>query len=292
MIASHVLGGIGNQMFQYAAGRSLAAHLKQEFFLDQSSFDCYSLHNGFELDRVFNISTKELDVPTLIDMLGWRLSKLAIKFLKRPQFSFLRGKNLVVEPHMHYWPLFFEANSNSYLYGYWQSEKYFKRIEATIRQDFIFKKPLVEKNLDNALHIASVNSVSLHVRRGDYVSNYKTSQIMDVCSLDYYRQAIDYIAKHIKNPVFYIFSDDIAWVQQNLSLYFPCTYIDHNRGNESYIDMQLMSLCKHHIIANSSFSWWGAWLNPRAAKIVIAPRVWFRNGNNDSDLIPSEWVRL
>ena len=94
----------------------------------------------------------------------------------------------------------------------------------------------------------------MHVRRGDYVSNYKTSQIMDVCSLDYYRQAIDYIAKHIKNPVFYIFSDDIAWVQQNLFLYFPCTYIDHNRGNESYIDMQLMSLCKHHVIANSSFS--------------------------------------
>ena len=119
MIVSHVLGGVGNQMFQYAAGRSLAAHLNQEYFLDISSFEKYSLHHGFELDRIFNISSKKIDISILKKILGWRSYNLAVKLLKRPHFSFLRGNSLVFEPYMHFWPHFFDARSNSYLYGYW-----------------------------------------------------------------------------------------------------------------------------------------------------------------------------
>ena len=135
-------------------------------------------------------------------------------------------------------------------------------------------------------------AVSLHVRRGDYVSDPKTKAILGVCSLDYYRAAIAHIAERIESPAFFVFSDDIAWAKANLEIPFPCEYVDHNQGQQSYNDMHLMSLCKHHIIANSSFSWWGAWLNPRKDKIVIAPENWFANNEDAKDLIPPESVKL
>lgn len=135
--------------------------------------------------------------------------------------------------------------------------------------------------------------MSLHVRRGDYVSDARTHATLGVCSLDYYRAAVRYIADHVEAPEFFVFSDDIAWAQANLELGHPCHYVDHNRGAESYNDMRLMSLCRHHIIANSSFSWWGAWLNPRADKVVVAPARWFAGGNRVvDDLFPPGWVRL
>jgi hypothetical protein len=292
MIVSHILGGIGNQMFQYAAGRSLAIHLNDYYMLDLNDFDRYALHHGYELKRVFDVPVEPTSPDELQSVLGLRRLSLVKKILRRRQFSFLRGQAFIVEPHFNFWPKFFSLNSSSYLYGYWQSEKYFKSIEKVIRDDFTFKKPLAGKNLIVANQIDTTNAISLHVRRGDYVNDSKTSGIMSVCDSDYYGQAISYMANKVSNPVFYVFSDDMDWVRHSVHIDYPCVYIDHNKGLDSYIDMHLMSLCKHHVIANSSFSWWGAWLNPCAEKIVIAPRVWFRNGNNDSDLIPSEWVRL
>ena len=145
MIFSHILGGIGNQMFQYAAGRSLASQLSQEFFLDLSSFEDYELHHGFELDFVFNISSKVADGTSLKKTFGWRYSRLMMKFIKRPWFAFLRGGHFLIEPHFNYWPDFFNPRPEAYLYGYWQSEKYFKCNESFIRQEFSFKKPLCDK---------------------------------------------------------------------------------------------------------------------------------------------------
>lgn len=292
MIVSHILGGIGNQMFQYAAGRSLAIHLNDYYMLDLNDFDRYVHHNGYELKCVFDVPVEPTSPDELQSVLGLRRLSLVKKILRRRQFSFLRGQTFIVEPHFNFWPKFFSLNSSSYLYGYWQSEKYFKSIEKVIRDHFTFKKPLAGKNLIAANQIDTINAISLHVRRGDYVNDSKTSNIMSVCDSDYYGQAVSYMANKVSNPVFYVFSDDMDWVRRSVRIDYSCVYIDHNKGLDSYIDMQLMSLCKHHVIANSSFSWWGAWLNPRAEKIVIAPRVWFRNGNNDSDLIPSEWVRL
>jgi hypothetical protein len=132
----------------------------------------------------------------------------------------------------------------------------------------------------------------MHVRRGDYASNPKTGATHGLCSLDYYEEAIRYISERVEQPIFFIFSDDINWVKCNLKVDFPCQYVDHNKSMESFNDMRLMSLCQHHIIANSSFSWWGAWLNPGQKKIVIAPRRWFLNSNNVEDLYPASWVRL
>jgi hypothetical protein len=292
MIVSHLLGGIGNQMFQYASGRSLAAHLNQTFFLDVSSFDFYPLHQGFELESVFNIVAKQSTSLSIRQLLGWRSSSLAIKVLRRSQFSFLRGSHLVVEPHMNFWSPFFNAHPNTYLYGYWQSEKYFKSVESIIRKDFSFKKPLNAKSEALAQKITSVNAVSLHVRRGDYVTDSKTVKIMSLCQPAYYQRGISYIAERVTSPVFFVFSDDIEWTRQHIEIDYPCIYIDHNCNQDSYMDMQLMSLCKHHIIANSTFSWWGAWLNPSIEKIVVAPSIWFKDGSVDADLIPVNWVRL
>jgi len=292
MIVSHILGGIGNQMFQYAAGRSLAIYLNDCYTLDLNDFDRYTLHHGYELKRVFDVPAEPTSPDELQSVLGFRRLSLIKKILRRRQFSILRGRKFIVEPYFNFWPKFFSLNSSSYLYGYWQSEKYFKLIEKVIRDDFSFKPPLTEKNLLIANQIDQTNAISLHIRRGDYLTDVKTNRIMSVCDISYYERAISYMAAKVSNPVFYVFSDDMDWVKQSISITYPAVYVDHNRGEDSYVDMQLMSLCKHHIIANSSFSWWGAWLNPSAKKIVVAPSMWFKNGNNDSDLIPEGWVRL
>jgi len=292
MVISHILGGIGNQMFQYAAARALSLTTKQPYYLDINDFSNYKLHNGFELKRVFNLDIASADQATITKMLGWRSSHLARRILRRPQLASLRGERYIVQPYFNYWPGFFSLTGDVYLHGYWQSESYFKPFENIIRQDFTFREPLQGRNLELSTEISNHQSVSLHVRRGDYINDSKTAKIMDVCSLEYYLRAIDYIAKYVKHPVFYIFSDDIDWVKKNLPISFPCIYVDFNRDTESYRDMQLMSKCKHNVIANSSFSWWGAWLNANAEKVVVAPKRWFCNGTDDSDLIPKEWVRL
>jgi hypothetical protein len=140
--------------------------------------------------------------------------------------------------------------------------------------------------------ISQVNAVSLHVRRGDYLQNPVTFAIHGIATLDYYQAAMQTIADSVVQPYFFIFSDDMEWVKANLKITFPRHYIEHNQGMESYNDMRLMSLCQHHIIANSSFSWWGAWLNPSAEKTVIAPGKWFADNKNIEDLLPAEWIKL
>lgn len=292
MVISHILGGIGNQMFQYAAGRALSLTNSQPLLLDLNDFSRYQLHNGYELSRVFCVNTESAPTSTLREMLGWRSNTLARRVLRRPPFAGLRGGKFTAEPHFNYWPEIVNLKGDCYLYGYWQSERYFKSVASSIRGDFSFRTPLGGKNAELALEIANSQAISLHVRRGDYVTNFKNRNLLEVCSIDYYRKAIDHIAERVEHPVFFVFSDDMEWARQNLSVGFPCVYVDHNRGDESFRDMQLMSLCQHQIIANSSFSWWGAWLNTNSAKLVIAPKKWFRNGNNDCDLIPGEWVRL
>lgn len=292
MIISHIIGGLGNQMFQYAAGRALAKQHNQPLRLDVSGFANYQLHNGFDLARIF---VGQTDLATSEDMqriLGWRAIPRIRRLLLRPGFAVLRGNKFVVEPHFRYWAGINRVPPNAYLTGYWQSEKYFISIESIIRADFVFKQPVLEKNQQIADEIAQRNAVSLHVRRGDYVKNTQTFATHGVCSLDYYRDAIRHIAERVEQPRFFVFSDDIAWVKDNMRIDLPCHYVDHNHGAESYSDMRLMSLCQHHIIANSSFSWWGAWLNPSSDKIVVAPKRWFAKQADVRDLFPPGWITL
>jgi len=291
MIIVQLLGGLGNQMFQYAAARNLALSKQEKLVLDAESFATYDLHH-FELTRVFCCASDFVTEEQFKKTLSWRAYPWIRGRLSYAKLASFRGGAYIVEPHFHYWQGISAVPDDCYLVGYWQSEKYFKECENVIRKDFEFKEPLNEKNAEIASDIDSCNSVSLHIRRGDYVANQKTNSVHGSCSLDYYKEAIAVISERETKPEVFIFSDDIEWVKKHLYLEFPATYIDHNQGRDSYRDMQLMSLCKHNIIANSSFSWWGAWLNTYENKIVIAPNQWFAIERCSDDLIPEQWVRL
>lgn len=292
MIIVDVNGGLGNQMFQFAAGRALSLVRKVPLLLDIRSFDSGKMHQGFELDRIFAgkfTLAEHLDVQRV---LGWQFSRSMLRILSWPQMSFLRNKRLVIEKSFEYCPEISSIPSTCYLKGYWQSESYFADIFDIIRSDFSFLLPMNGENEAVAREIERVNSVSIHIRRGDYVTNPKAYSVHGVCSLQYYERAISFISGRVSNPVFFVFSDDIEWVRRNLGGKYDFRFVDHNRGENSYNDMRLMSLCAHNIIANSSFSWWGAWLNLSDAKIVVAPERWFANETNTADLLPSAWVRL
>lgn len=289
MFIVNILGGLGNQMFQYALGRALSVKYDTELRLDTSDFKNYSLHNGFELLRVFNCPVTIANKRDIKKLLSWRSTQFFRHLLLHSSMHKLRSKKFVVEPSFEYWTDIRNVTKNCYLYGYWQSEKYFAHVAGQLREDFTFKSPLGPKNAELALQMKNLNSVSLHVRRGDYLNNLATYEI---CSPDYYKAAIRYISARVRRPFFYIFSDDIAWVKANIKIDFPHSYVDWNNGVESYNDMRLMSLSKHNIIANSSFSWWGAWLNSNPEKIVIAPHRWFSNRFASTDLIPAEWKRI
>lgn len=292
MIITDIIGGLGNQMFQYASGRALSLQRGQPLLLDVSGFTNYALHQGFELLGVFNCPVTVASMKDVQDVLGWQAYPFIKQRLMSPRWAFLRNNHFIVEPYFSYWANISQVPQSAYLVGYWQSERYFQSINEIIRADFSFKLPLNEKNTEFAQQISQVNAVSLHVRRGDYVQNPITLATHGLCSLDYYQAAIRVIAESVEQPHFFIFSDDITWVKANLKIPFPCYYLDHNQGAESYNDMRLMSLCQHHIIANSSFSWWGAWLNPNTSKIVIAPKQWFADNKNTSDLLPRTWITL
>lgn len=288
MVIAHLIGGLGNQMFQYAAARALSSAKKETLLLDTSSFASYTLHQGFELSKLFAgeiCIARDTDVN---HVLGWQAAPRIRNFLHRPKLAWLRKANLIIEPSFHYWSGLQRAPDDCYLMGYWQSERYFFDVAEEVRKDFTFKLDMSPQNIEIADKIRNTNAISLHVRRGDYVNN----SVYAACTRDYYRTAILHLSKHVNAPTFFVFSDDIDWVKNNLDIDFPLHYVNHNKGSESYNDMRLMSMCQHNIIANSSFSWWGAWLNPSADKVVVAPKQWFINNSNVNDLFPSAWVML
>lgn len=293
MIISRISGGLGNQMFQYAAGLALSAERGDSLRLKISDFANYGLHDGFELEQIFNCTAEIASEADMRGVLGWQASSFIQRILSRRSMAVFRRKEFMLEPHFHYWPAIHHAPGECYLVGYWQSPKYFQRHASVVRTDFTFTTPLTNINAELSEHITHVNAVSMHVRRGDYVSSPHNVAKHGVCSLDYYKAAIHYIAEHVEAPYYFVFSDDMDWVRANLNINGHVCYVIHNRGPESYNDMRLMSLCRHHIIANSSFSWWGAWLNPSTAKIVVAPKRWFNEyPANTGDLFPEEWVTL
>ena len=162
-----------------------------------------------------------------------------------------------------------------------------------MRREFVIKYQQDAQSQMFSDRIQSTESVSLHVRRADYIQNALTNKIHGTCDQDYYDRAIRYIAERVIDPHFFIFSDEPEWVKENLKIDFPMTVVDCNDASRNYEDLRLMSTCKHNIIANSSFSWWGAWLNPNPDKLVITPEQWFNDKKrNTKDLIPEQWVKM
>ncbi len=193
-------------MFQYAAGRALSLRRGQPLYLDVSEFAGYSLHQGFELNRIFNCSAAVSTRAEVSSILGWQSFRRIRRVMTRPSMARLRRNELIVEPYFQYWPGIDQVPQSCYLIGYWQSERYFRDQEAAIRTDFAFTLPLTGRNAELAKHIGSVNAVSLHVRRGDYANNPATTAMHGLCSLGYYKEAIQYISARVERPYFFIFS--------------------------------------------------------------------------------------
>lgn len=286
MITTKLIGGLGNQMFQYAAGRRAAYVNNTSLKLDITGYDNqkditkreYMLHI-FRIDEQFVTKEEIAEFKKPISLLARFFSRQIPLYVK--------------EKYFHFDPKVLSAPDNAYLEGYWVSEKYFEDISDVIRKEFTFKSKPDRKNRELLKQISACNSISIHVRRGDYVTDRDTHKFHGVCGLDYYKKAVSYIIGKVINPVFFIFSDDSGWCKDNLHLHYQTKYVTHNLSINHCEDMRLMSACKHNIIANSSFSWWGAWLNENPDKTVIAPRQWFRDMTiNTTTFIPDSWMTM
>lgn len=283
--------GLGNQMFQYAYYKALK-NRRENVYVDLNSFKReQKIHNGYELEKIFKVKVEEK--YTVFNNFFSRTRLKKINIIEKVIHKVLRILNIII--YIENWNESIEKKLNKkrvcFLTGWWQSEKFFKDIEKEIRKDFVFPKIIDKKNTEIENIILETNSVSLHIRRGDYI---KDKGLGGLAPLEYYQKAIKYINSKVKNPVYFIFSNDIDWCKNNLNLRNQTYYIDWNKGEESYRDMQLISLCKHNIIPNSSFSWWGAWLNNNPNKIVIAPEKWFNDcvKMDYSNIVPETWVKI
>ena len=274
MVVAQIDGGLGNQMFQYALCQSLVSK-GVKVKLDISSFNAGSLHNGYELERVFSLHEDYCSRSERIIVKS--LSKVLRVLFKRP-YKEKREWQWVYHP---------EVNNIrfGFLKGYWQSEKYFSKSANIIRSKFTFPMLTDGRNMAVQDAIASTNGVGLHIRRRDYLRGG--------CSLniDYYRHAMALIKEQVSDPYYFVFSDDIEWAREHIED-SRAMFIDWNTGSNSFVDMQLMSLCRHNIIANSSFSWWGAWLNRNPSKLVIAPGQWMPGMKDTRDVLPEHWIPI
>jgi hypothetical protein len=284
MIIIKLIGGLGNQLFQYAAAKSLAHFHGVELKADATAFDKYKLRNFDlqQLDTNLSLATEK----EIIELKAINQFERVRQYLKP-----LKKRTFYKERFFNFDNNFFKLNSNVYLQGYWQSEKYFSIIEDIIRQDFIFPTTLVAKVLATGGRIAKENAVSIHIRRGDY-KNPEMEKYHGILPIEYYRKAIAVMQERYPSIKFYLFSDDMNWANQhfeNENIICVSGSISHTH----FEDLYLMSQCSHNIIANSSFSWWGAWLNKNKNKVIISPKNWFNEVKNDTkDLIPGKWIRL
>lgn len=287
MIIVNLKGGLGNQMFQYALGRKLSIQNKSELKLDTSgleranavgdiyrpfSLDAYTIQKSIANEH----EIKKLKYPFGIVSKGFRWINLRI----------LKNTHTAFEPKI------LKKSGDIFLDGYWQSPRYFDDIRDILLKDYTLKTPVSNTIAEYIKMIAIEGSVSIHIRRGDYATNPRVLKEFGLCSEAYYQKAISYIQANVTNSSFFVFSDDIAWVKKNLELPDNTTYVSGPKlaAEEELI---LMSTCAHNIIANSSFSWWSAWLNQNPEKIVIAPTPWFNKKNHlYKDLIPNTWITL
>jgi len=273
----YIQGGLGNQIFQYAFFRYLIKKGHRRIYLDGTA-EFISKHGGFELKRLFPAIATDKRVLSY-----WKARPL---YLLAELFRLIfRLDFRTAEEQPARRKLWWKAHWQEYRYPEYVREELLKSLEFIPIED--------EKNKTVQQQITSTNSVSIHVRRGDYLKPNFRLAVGDICTIDYYREAIDFIRQKIENPVFFVFSDDPDWVKENLPLQ-GAVYVDWNKGKDSFRDMQLMSACKHQIIANSSFSWWGAWLNQSAEKLVVCPVKWFHNSPNEmvDRLLPPDWHRI
>ena len=289
MIIVRLDGGLGNQMFQYAFGRELAERHGTELKLDIGVYSDPALNDPprtYDLD-IFNIQESFASEAEIVRFAKRTRLDIPDRLLNR-----LLGvkKGHIREPHFHFSNEAYNAPDNVYLSGYWQSEKYFRNVQPQLRREFTFRDPMSENAKAIYDQIVRTNSVCVHVRRTDYLTN----PLNGLCGLDYYKKAEQLIRQKTHDPAYFVFSDDINWCRSNLEFEGDTVFVSHDFGPRKFRDdLRLMSACKDFIISNSSFSWWAVWLNTNKCKTVIAPNDWFRDKSLDTNyLIPEEWNRI
>lgn len=286
MVKVKIIGGLGNQMFQYAAAKSLAVKNETEVSANISAFSSYEVHPlrldklscNCKFDTKINAKYRLLGMPYL----GRVFSKIS------PMF------NLYVENGLAYHEAFFDLGRDVVLSGYFQSEKYFLNIRQLLIQEFSLSEPLQAHEVFFENQILESNSIAIHIRRGDYISNLSANSVHGTCENDYFIKALSYMKKeNLLSSVttLFIFSDDIEWCQDNLAFDYKTVFVKGS-SDRPEVDIHLMSKCKHQIISNSTFSWWGAWLNTNPEKCVIAPLKWFKTLHDSTDIVPEQWKQL
>lgn len=287
-----IYGGLGNQMFQYA----LCVALNRRGIKTRISFSNYLYrfhHHGFNLSNAFTI---DLQFP--LNLLNSFLNHGTFLYKNRYIGFFLKrllhrnqdkSNKYIEKKEFEFDPDVFKQR-DCIFFGIWQVESYFSDIKEVILKEFEFRVPSDKKNNEIINMITHSNSVSIHIRRGDYLNDRWRNILGVIQSTIYYENAADYLKERLANLRFFVFSDDIAWAKENLKL-LNCVYVDHNKGKRSFVDMYLMSLCKHNIIANSTFSWWAAWLNRNTARMVIMPEKWII-GEKCGGIFPHEWIKI
>ena len=295
MITVNIIGGLGNQMFQYAFGYAISKENSIKIKLDISGFDAYDLRD-YELG-LFNIEENSELKPAygfLLNQLNGKNNTSIIKIFRKvlrgllrfTKFYYQEKKEFVFDEDV------FGIKKDVYFYGYWQNEKYFKKYRKELLDIFTLKS-IHPKSIEYQQQIIKSEAVSLHIRRGDYVTDNHTNSVHGTCDVRYYKRAVMEVLKSKKKAHFFIFSDDLDWAQSNLDFIDNKTFIRLESDIPDHEEMYLMSQCKHNIIANSSFSWWGAWMNKNSKKIVIAPKKWFKKLKiNQNQIVPHDWIKI
>ena len=286
-----IFNGLGNQMSQYAfylAKKKQDPRTKCLYFPEPGTCQ----HNGYELDRLFGVKMKNRPDTFLGRFFSWynwsqvcdsRKRHWLRVIMKHLHVSLKREPSYAADPEM----LNSVEHGVRFLYGGWHCEDNFKSVENEVRNLYSFDDNLLnDKGCEILKQIESENSVSVHVRRGDFL----TDGFGGICTKEYYDSALAYMNSHVGNPHYFVFSDDMEWSRENLKCE-NVTFVDIHHGKDSWKDMMLMSRCKHNINANSTFSWWGAWLNENKGKIVVVPER-FSQRLDSGAIYPKEWIRI
>ena len=282
-------------MFQYAAARRLAHMHNTELRLDITGYantDQKDTPRSYELN-CFKINA---GIATAEDLSRVKSADHVRKFHEKVARRL--GTTSAIYQYGEPGPRFDERamrmRDNTYLTGWWQNEKYFVDIKNILQKEFLPKTKPTGNNIKWLEQAKSTNSISVHVRRSDYLTNKHANVFHGLASIDYYNAAALCLKTLVNNPHFFIFSDDIDWCRRTLKLGKNVTFVKGNDGSKAYEDLRIMGNCQHNIIANSSFSWWGAWLNQNKDKVVIAPRVWFQDkkANRETEIVPNNWMKM
>jgi len=292
MLIMKIWGGLGNQMFQYATAKALSMRSRQELKLDTSFYSQDSSATKRELQ--LSIFGETLHIATEKDLkkvLGLLFFKPFLKVWKRllhygfPSLKYLNDPDFVYNQRTE------KISTDCYMEGYWQSYRYFENYRDVLLESFSFPE-IIKKNVSEIANTIAGNvTASIHIRRGDYVSSKSTNDFHGVCDIAYYNSAIAYLKARYPDLYILVFSDDIEWVKEHLPVSGKHLYVTNGNRHPAE-DMYLMSICNHNVIANSSFSWWAAWLNRNNNKVVIAPQKWFNTDLPTNDLIPAKWIRM